>query len=264
MTQKKRVSRSRATVEIVTGRVIQGPGWAAQYPDKADDLWVRVHAAGRKLKKHIGPPTPENWRRAERQRDEWRTALNLKLHGLSDVIPPTFREIGEAFIERGLPHRAVKTRDGRRYQTEAMMTYFEDTRIDRIGVHEVRRLWNDFLMKEKKEKKGLDARTGGFYLDCLSLILKFAVSEGHDVVNPVRSVKADIMSEYRNTSEFRNRDENNKNPFTVDELKALLPKLEDRSPDFTMCSLLMLECGLRIGEALGLQWGDIWEGQSEN
>jgi integrase len=259
MSQTKRASRARATVEIVTGRDIKGPKWAAQYPDKTDELWVIVHVAGRKKKKRIGPPTPHNWRRAERQRDEWRAALNLKLHGLSDVIAPTFREIGEAFIERGLPGRAWKTRDSRRYQTEAMTTHFEDTRIDRIGAHDVRRLWNEFLMKQK----GLDARTGGFYLDCLSLLFKFAVNEGHDVVNPVGAVKGDIMAEYRNTAEFRNRDETNKNPLTIEEIKAFLPKLEKGDPDFVLWCLLMFEGGLRMGEAFGLQWGDIWAAQSE-
>ena len=57
--------------------------------------------------------------------------------------------------------------------------------------------------------RGLDALTGGLYLDCLSLLFKFAVNEGHDVVNPVRTAKADIMAEYRNTAEFRSRNENN-------------------------------------------------------
>jgi len=212
-----------------------------------------------KKKKRIGPATPENMRRAEQQRDEWLAALDLKLRGLSDVLPPTFRQIGEAFIERGLPGRAWKTRDSRRYQTEAMTTYFGETRIDRIGVHDVRRLWNEFLMSERC----LDARTGGYYLDCLSLLFKFAVNEGHDVVNPVRTVKADIMAEYRNTAEFRSRDENNKNPLSIDEIKRFLSELEKRDADFVLWCLLMYECGLRMGEAFGLQWGDIWSGQSE-
>jgi hypothetical protein len=30
-----------------------------------------------------------------------------------------------------------------------------------------------------------------------------------------------------------------------------------------VCSVLVLEAGLRIGEAFGLKWGDVWEGQSE-
>ena len=62
MSEKKRASRARATVEIVTGRDIKGSKWAAQYPDKADDLWVRVHVAGKRKKKHFGPPTEENLR----------------------------------------------------------------------------------------------------------------------------------------------------------------------------------------------------------
>jgi integrase len=140
-----------------------------------------------------------------------------------------------------------------------MKSHFEDTRIDRIGVHDVRRLWNEYLMKER----GLDARTGGYYLDCLSLIFKFAVNEVHEVVNPVGAVKADIMAEYRNTAEFRSRDENNKNPLSIDELNAFLPELAKRDADFVTWCLLMYECGLRRSEAFGLQWGDIWPGKSD-
>ncbi len=91
MKPKVKVSRARATVEITTAREIKGTKWAAQYPDKTDELWVIVHVGGRKKKKRIGPPTPENQQRAERQREEWIAALNVKLSGLSDVIAPSSR-----------------------------------------------------------------------------------------------------------------------------------------------------------------------------
>jgi integrase len=259
-TRKNKPSRARATVEIVTARIVKGSKWASQYPDKADELWVIAHVAGRKKKKHIGPPTPENRRCAERKRDEWRAALNLKLGGLSDVIAPTFKEIGEAFIERGLTNRAWKTQDSRRYQTNALIQHFDQLRIDQIAGPELTRLWSTFLMGEKK----LDVRTGGFYLDCASLIFKFAVKEGHDVPNPVPDHKAAIMEDARNTAEYRSRDESNKNPLSVDEMRKFLPQLDSCEPNFMVWCLLMYEAGLRKSEAFGLQWGDIWPGKDDH
>ncbi len=82
-------------------------------------------------------------------------------------------------------------------------------------------------------------------------------------MNPVRTVKADTIAEYRNTAEFRSRNENNKNPLTIDELRALLSELAKRDPDFALWCLLMYECGLRMGKAFGLQWGDIWPSKTE-
>jgi hypothetical protein len=247
----KRPSRARATVEIVTARNIKGPKWISEYPDKANELWVIVHVAGRKKKKRIGPPTPDNRRRAERQREEWLAALNVKLNGLSDVIAPTFKEIGEAFSDRGLPGRAPKTQDGRRYQTNDLIEHFGEIRIDRISGPDVRRLWDEFLIK----KKGLDTRTAGFYLDCLSLVFKFAIKKGHDVVNPVPSQKTGIMAEYRNTAEYRSRDERNKKPLKIEDMRAFLPKLAECDPNFVIWCLLMYEAGLRKSEAFGLRWG---------
>jgi len=52
------------------------------------------------------------------------------------------------------------------------------------------------------------------------------------------------------------------NPFTRDELRLFLNAARQHFPDFYPFFLTLARTGLRLGEALALQWGDIeWQGR---
>jgi integrase len=252
----RRIRRSAMSVRIVTAREMKGSKWAEEYPGKADELWVIARSGAKRKKKRIGPPTPENWARAERKRDEWLLILEKRASDLGGIAAPAFAELAAAFLERGMPKRAEGTIRKRRGQVDAMKEYFGDTRLDRIGVRDLSRFWAEFV-----EEGGLDWRTGTSYLDCLAGLFKFASREGHDVANPVPAAKKEIIGAISNTAEFRSRNDENRNPLTVEELRLFLPRLSHCAADIRIGCLLMYECGLRMGEMLGARWGDLWWGK---
>jgi integrase len=191
---------------------------------------------------------------------EWTAAIARRTSDLDSILAPAFDDAAEAFLKTGLRGRAPKTQDGRRYQIEALCKHFGELRLDRIGTPEVVAWWDSFVAES-----GRDIRTGKSYLDALSLLFKHAAKTIPGLENPVSTARQEILSELQNTAGFRARDEGNKNPFGIDELRAFLPQLEaSRNPDLILTVMLQYEAGLRVGESLGLQWGDCWYGKDEN
>ncbi len=247
-------------VRIVTTLNIRGASWADRHPDRAGDLWVVAHHRGKRKRVKIGPPTDENRAKAEKKRAEWIAAITRRTSDLDTILAPAFDNAAGAFLKSGLRGRAPKTQDGRRYQIEALCTHFGGLRLDRVGTPEVVAWWDSFIAES-----GRDIRTGKSYLDALSLLFKHAAKTIPGLENPIPSARREILSELQNTAGFRARDERNKNPFGIDELRAFLPQLEaNRNPDLILTVMLQYEAGLRVGESLGLQWGDCWYGKDED
>ena len=163
-------------------------------------------------------------------------------------------------MKRGLLGRAAKTQDGRRYQMNAFVEHFGSKRIDQISVPEVTAWWGAFVVAG-----GRDIRTGKSHLDALSLLFRHTAKSNPKLRNPVPDARGQILGDLQKTASFRARDEANKKPLEVEELRSLLPGLE-RFGNFDLLLTIMLqyECGLRLGEALGVQWGDCWYGSDEN
>lgn len=248
------------SVYITTARKVRGEAFAAAYPEKADDLWVVAQVEGRKKRKSIGPPTPENWKKAERKAAEWRAAFEQ--HDLSGagLLAPSFAEAGQDFLERGLRKRARGTVDTRSSQVRALMRHFGTTRLDHINALDIAGFW-DVLV----EQKGRSIRTGRAHLDALSLVFKHAAKSCPGLANPVPAARAAILGDIQHTAAFRARDQENCNPLTTDELRRLLPALKRfDNADLLITMLLTYDAGLRLGEALGLQWGDIWWGRDDS
>ena len=97
------------SIRILTSRQVKGGKWADAHPNKADDLWVMAEVRGNRRRKHVGPPTPENRREAERKRAAWAALLD----GVEISDMPTFREAGPtcaaALLATPGPRLAVAT-----------------------------------------------------------------------------------------------------------------------------------------------------------
>ncbi len=111
---------------------------------------------------------------------------------------------------------------------------------------------------------GRDRRTGTYYLDAVSLVFQFA-GRHFRTMNPVPNAKREILEGIENTAEYRSRDSQNLDPLTIQELQKLLPMVAAvKNRDFLICFLMIYECGMRLGEAFGVQYGDCEPGRDDS
>jgi len=246
------------SVYLSDARTIKGAAWAARYPEKAADLYVVAQMAGRKVRTRIGPPTPENRERAERKMAEYRAILERRQLRASGLTLPTFAEAADEYVRTGLRKRAPKTAHGRTYQAGRLKAYFGPRRIDTIQPEDIAAWW------DAEVEPALDVRTGRGYLNVLSMIFKHA-GKSEPLENPVPKARGLIFAEIETTAAHRAANERNLHPLSAEEMARLLPAVESLgNPDLLLTVLLMYECGLRLGEATGLQWGDFWAGKDES
>ncbi len=250
----------RMSIYITDARKLRGGAWAAKYPDKADDLWLVAQVGGKKKRKRIGPPTEENRKVAEQKAAEWRFILERRSMGEAGMIAVSFSEAADTYLKRGLRKRAPKTVRGREYQAGVLKNHFGTTAIDQIDADAIATWWDEFV-----EEGARDVRTGRSYLNVLSMIFKHAARTHKGLANPVSEARERIIGEIQNTAAYRARDQENCNPVAPEEMAKLLPELERYgNEDLLLTVLLMYEGGLRIAEALGLQWGDVWWGKDDS
>lgn len=248
------------SVYITTARQVKGAAWSARYPDRATDLFVVAQIGGKKKRKQIGPDTPENRERAERKRDEWQAILERRELQAAGLMAPTLSEAIADFVAHGMRGRAPKTISGRRYQLDKMAQEIgSQTAIDRIDSDTIA-LWWDGHVDGKR-----DIRTGKGYLNALSMLYRHAIRQDPKLANPVPAARDRILGEIERTASYRARDAANCDPLSTQEIARLLPAIErGGNPDLLLTIALLLDAGLRLTEATGLQWGDVWWGQDES
>jgi integrase len=118
---------------------------------------------------------------------------------------------------------------------------FEDKRLDKITRKEIK----DFVIE--KQTSGLSANTVRIILSYLSAILNEAVDDELLQGNPAVRVRKVIAKEHKEEI----------NPLTAGELDHLLNTVQQHYPNHYTLFLMLARTGMRIGEALALQWGDV-------
>jgi len=100
----------------------------------------------------------------------------------------------------------------------------------------------------EKLKGGLSARTVSYVARTLSSVFNYAIEEGILSTNPAaRPGRYIKVGDQRESIDF----------LTPDEGRLLLNTAKEHLPRFYTLILLALRTGLRQGEIIGLQWGDI-------
>lgn len=125
-----------------------------------------------------------------------------------------------------------------------LLPHFGQKDITAITREEVKRLAYGLLAqgKSRSTTKGV--------LTPLSGMLSMAVEDGHLASNPaLRILKRSRAAEGKQQDRIQ--------PFTREEVSLLLETCREHYPGHYALVLLLVRAGLRIGEALALQWGDI-------
>ena len=137
-----------------------------------------------------------------------------------------------------------------------MQPVFEDMRIDEIDSGTIK----SFLFS--KVNQGLSASTIGHIKNVVSGVLTNAVDDELIELNPTLRLGRNFMQKISDAIKSRkvsngHETEGQADPLSSEELKLLLDTVHQYFTDHYLLFLFLARTGCRIGEALGLKWGDI-------
>ena len=172
---------------------------------------------------------------------------------------PTFADFAPRYFEEETHHLSATTRrDRRSYLREdgPLLRFFGDRPLDAISVPLLREWWNAEIIG-----RGLSEGTGRRYLDVISCILAYAkvfnlVPEDQDPVTLFRQT----LRRHNRTKRGRVEAQPDRNIHPIEDpadLAMLVAAAGSEGPVPLAFVLLCLDAGLRVGEALGLQWGRV-------
>src|SRR5262249_39940969 len=173
----------------------------------------------------------------------------------------TFAEVAEQWLESKHRLRAWTRRGYREALNNVLIPRFGTWRIAPIDADSIAKLIRDLerdglhAIDPERPPRPLAASSITNYLKPLSGTLAFAVRRGLIASNPYRSLTSDDRPEQR--------DPRPAHEWTDEEIEGLLSATEelasrsDSRYDYTPLLRTAIYSGLRLGELLGLQWGDV-------
>jgi integrase len=202
-----------------------------------------------------------DWDQAAAVRDLYEARKGIGSRLLSALEVPRFAEFGERYLREATGHLAATTLEDRvgLLRPEGPLTaYFGSYRLDDIRRATLLEWWH-----AEVEAKGLAQKTGKNRLDALSAVLGFAVDLELLEANPVDGFRATLRR--RNRTQ-RGRAEGSPGATVrpiedLEDLAAFVEASAAEGGDGHLVDLLQLDAGLRLGEALGLRWCDVWWGK---
>ena len=208
---------------------------------------------GRRIKRSLGV---DDWSEATAVRD----ALEEKIgtNTLPRIAVPSFGEAAEAVLSE-LSHLAATTRDDR----EAMLaedgpivTRFGVMQLDAIRRPDLLDWWGEFV-----NQGGRSQKTGRNYLDAMSSVFVWAQERELIDENHVDGLRA-ILRRRNRTQRGRAESEAGRKVNPIEEpghVAALVQAAEGEAEGTKshLVTLLMLDAGLRIGEATAVGWEDV-------
>jgi integrase len=207
---------------------------------KGQPWWVFINHNNKRTSRQIG-----DRRAAEAVGRKIEAKLSLGEFSLDEKKKaiPLFKDFAQEFMGTysKLNHKE-STRDSYRDVLRIHINpVFGDKRLDEIERKDIKQ----FVVS--KQTDGLSASTARLILSYFSAILAEAVDDELVIANPATGVRKVIGK----------NDANEIRPLTADELNHLLEIVREHFPKYYVLFLLLARTGMRIGEALSLQWGDI-------
>lgn len=232
---------------------------------RRERIVLRFYRRGRQWEESLGQYTPAAWKAAVEA-----AARIARQHQREDAgVPtastaPTLADFAARYIEDDCGHLAPTTRRDRGSylaREGRLLAPLGTMRLDEITVPVLRAWWGEHV-----EQAGLANGTGRHYLVVLSQVLGYA----HDL----GIVEANVVDEFRSVLKRRLRTKSARaesdpvrriRPIeTAGELAALTSAARTEGLDALVFVLLGLDAGLRVGEIIGVRWGDLALGADEN
>lgn len=223
---------------------------------KGKPWWVFISHNGNRTSRRVGDKHA-----AEKVASEIRAKLKLGQFSLDENKErpiPLFKHCANTWIEITVPATCKESTvsDYQAILDNHVFPYFEDLKINEISEGKIKEL---LFSKVNAGKAG---STVSHIKNVVSGILNQAVDDNLIHANPALNVGTKFMKKINDAIESRKvsrGDEGNgePDPLSSKELKLLLDKAQEHYPEHYPRFLLLARTGVRIGEALGLKWGDI-------
>jgi len=207
---------------------------------KGQPWWVFISHNGKRTSRKVGSKDA-----AVKVAQKLEAQLKLGEFGFEKEKPiPTFGDYAKLWIQNTVPAtcKPSTAKDYRDILDNHVYSVFKNVRVDEITRGKVR----DFLLS--KINDGYAKSTVAHFRNVVSGVLGKALDDEVIPANPALNVGK--ISQ-------RNDKKGDINPLTAKELKILLDTVKKHYPDHYVLFLLLAQTGMRIGEAIALQWGDI-------
>ncbi len=210
--------------------------------------WVFINHQGQRKSKRVG---------AEKAAREVAAKIQARLvlgefSTTTDEAPkvPTFKEYAEIWLEGTIkPFRRDTTYD--RYRD--VLARFAYARIGATPLNEIKRKDVRQILMDV-HKRGLSRSTIALVKDVISGPFALAIDDEIVTANPT----AGILKRMHLTRRKQAPDD----VFNQDEIDLFLKACAEREREHYPLFLLLCHTGVRLGEAIGLQWGDVdWNGR---
>ncbi len=199
-----------------------------------------------------------DWEQACAVRDLFEQRKGIGLGHVVSTEAPAFRELAERYLAEGMGHLAASTREDREgllREDGALVVYFGNRRVDELGRRDLVAWWASEI-----EGAGKSPKTGKNRLDAVAAVLNYAVDLEMIETNPADAFRA--MLRRRNRTQRGRADASRERIHPIEDLGAFLAASQGEGGDGHLLDLLQLDAGLRLGEALGIRWSDVWWGGS--
>jgi len=214
---------------VIVKQKIPGPG---------NPWWIFIHWQGKRKSIKIGDKTAaENL--ASKIRERLKSGELQIEHSQSVLFGEYTEKWLTIYAETNLKHSTVK---GYRSVIKTHLACFNDLPLKQI----TRALIKDLLYS--KLKAGLSPARVTRIKALISSILNHALEDGLITTNPAIRLGRLIKTKDRKADII---------PLTRDEAKTLLDTIQEHYPRYYPLFLCALRTGLRLGELLALEWGDI-------
>src|SRR5262249_49621914 len=170
---------------------------------------------------------------------------------------PTFTGFAKRYLAEDTAHLAPTTHSDRKsYLRESgpLLDFFGSMRLDEIHPPLIR-AW----LNEEVQEKGRSIKTGKCYLDVLGALLGYATELHILSESPVPRFRESLRKRLRTQRGRAERDPARHICPIADaaEVRSLVEAAQTEGLQAYVLVLLLLDGGLRLGEALGLRWGAI-------
>lgn len=218
-------------------------------PKNSGNWWVFIDHQGRRKAKKIGKD--KRTAMAVAKQIEARLILGeLHLSKEHENQAPSFEEYATTWMTLNVPATCKPSteKDYRSILDNHVLPAFGKKPVTEIK----RMMIKKFLMK--KIKSGFAASTVSHMKSCIGGALNVAVDDGVLMANPAHRL-GKIFKKRNVQSDIK--------PYSRDELASLLDSFQTHFPGHYPQALTLARTGMRLGEALALQWDDIdFEGRS--
>ncbi len=193
--------------------------------------------------------------------------------GVSLLDVPRFGEFAGRYLREAMGSLAETTKEDRRRLLGArepdpskpdaelrgrVLAYFENWRLDDITKPVLLDWWG-----KEVEARERSPKTGKNYLDVLSAVLSYAVDLEVIEANPADTFRATLRRRNR-TQRGRAQSDPGAHVNPIEEpsrIRAFVEASTAEGGDGYLCDMLQLDAGLRLGEAIGIRWSDVWWGK---